>query len=140
MAKIDKKLEQIKLQHEIAGILRMDNGVSCHFDYHINLLLETEGVILNLLTYNEKHDEYMLLHSTKGASSIGCLSKMLSHIKSLSQSKRHYSYTVKWHKKKEEKEHISYFWGSSESEVEKKFLHEKNRENYVFTITQNPVA
>ena len=80
MPKIDKKLEQIRLQHEIGEILRKDNGVSSHFDYHVNLLSEDESVKLNLLTYNVKHNEYMLLHTTLGASSLICLKKMLTLI------------------------------------------------------------
>ncbi len=140
MAKIDKKLEQIKLQHDISEILRSDNGVSAHFDYHVNLLLESEGVKLNLLTYNQKHNEYMLLHSTLGASSIECLNKMLSYIQTFKQQGRNYSFTVQWEKSGDKIKHTSYFWGRSEEEVRQKFLHEKNIDMYEFTIVQNPVS
>lgn len=140
MSKIDKKLEQIKMQHRISEILRKDNGVSCHFDYHINLLSEDETIKLNVLTYNEKHNEYMLMHTTKGGSSLICLNKMLKYIESVQQSNRNYSFTISWKKKNDEKLYVSYFWGNSEEDVIKKFLHEKNPENYVYKIIQNPVA
>ena len=72
MATKNHKLEQIKLQHNISEILRKDNGVSCHFDYHINLMSGDQTIKLNLLTYNPVHDEYMLLHTVKGASVAIC--------------------------------------------------------------------
>ncbi|MBI1305029.1 MAG: hypothetical protein GC181_00275 [Bacteroidetes bacterium] len=140
MSKIDKKLEQIKLQHEIQEILRNDNGVSCHFDYHVNLLSEDETVKLHLLTYNERHQEYMLLHVSRGASSIVCLKRMLEYITSGHETSTKYSFTIQWKKKSETQSHTSYFWGSSEEEVTRKFLHEKNPDDYTFSVTRNPVA
>lgn len=140
MSKIDKKLEQIKLQHTISEILRKDNGVSCHFDYHISLLSDDETITLNLLTYNVKHNEYMLLHTTKGSSSLVCLRKMLDYIESVQKTNQQYSFTVKWKKKNDSNNYLSYFWGNTEDEVIKKFLHEKNPDDYIFEIEQNPIA
>ncbi|MBO6517841.1 MAG: hypothetical protein JJ975_14950 [Bacteroidia bacterium] len=140
MSKIDKKLEQIKLQHDITEILREDNGVSCHFDYHVNLVSDSETIKLNVLTYNQRHNEYMLLHTVKGTSSLDCLSKVKSFLVSQSHDSEEYSYSVKWKKKDEETEHVSYFVGSSREEVEIKFLHEKNIDDYSYEIYQNPVA
>lgn len=140
MSKIDKKLEQIKLQHRIAEVLREDNGVSCHFDYHVNLLSEDETIRLNLLTYNERHDEYMLMHTTQGATSIICLEKMWQYLEGLKKTGRQYSYTIRWSKKGDETQFTSYFWGKSEADVLQKFLHEKNPGDYTFNIVQNPVA
>ena len=50
----DKKLEQLRLQHTISNLLYKDNGVSSHFDYHVNLMSDDETIKLNLLTYNQK--------------------------------------------------------------------------------------
>ncbi len=140
MSKIDKKLEQIKLQHQIGEILRQDNGVSCHFDYHVNLLSDYETIKLNLLTYNKRHDEYMLLHSIKGTSSIDCLDKMKTFLNQLNHDAKEHSYTVSWQRSGEDIKHVSYFIGTSKEEVQKKFLHEKDASLYTFEITQNPVS
>lgn len=139
MGKIDKKLEQIRLQHDISEMLRQDNGVSCHFDYHVNLLSDDETIKLNLLTYNKRHDEYMLLHSIKGKSSIDCLIKMKNYLDQL-HTEREYSFSVSWKKKGEDQKHVSYFVAASREEAEAKFLHEKNPDDYEYSIQINPVS
>ncbi|MFT4521782.1 MAG: hypothetical protein ACI8ZN_000720 [Bacteroidia bacterium] len=140
MSKSDKKLVQIKLQHEIAEILRKDNGVSCHFDFHVNMLSGGQTIKLNLLTYNVKHNEYMLLRTTLGPNSIQCLESMLVFIKSNDQQKQEYSYTITWSRAGEKEEYVSYFWGTSEEEVMAKFLHEKKASNFTYSVQQNPLA
>ncbi len=140
MSRIERKLEQIRLQHRISNILWKDNGVSSHFDYHVNLVSDDETVKLNLLTYNPKHDEYMLLHSVTGACSIRCLENMLLYLESHRKSDEKYSFTITWRKKGENDMHISYFSASSEEEAAQKFLHEKNPVNYDYTIVMNPVS
>lgn len=140
MARIDQKLEHIQLQHWIGEMLRNDNGVSCHFDYHVNLLSDTETVRLNLLTFNPRHNEYMLLHTVSGGSSIACLQKMLSYLEGSQKSKIQYSFTVKWRRKGAENWVSSYFTASEKEEAEKKFLHEKSAADYEYSIVQNPVA
>lgn len=141
MSSKHKKLEQIKYQHQIAEILREDNGVSCHFDYHVNLMSDNETIKLNVLTYNERHDEYMLMHTVKGSSSIDCLKKMFEYVSSSRAERQENSYTVTWKRKEESEIHRSYFRATSEEEARKKFLHEKNPDDYeVESIVQNPVA
>lgn len=140
MSKIDKKLEQIQLQHQISKRLMDDNGASCHFDYHVNLLSDYETIKLNLLTYNQRHNEYMLLHSVKGTSSIDCLKKALTYLERTSEQAADHSYTINWKKKGDAKDHTSYFMASDEEEATEKFLHEKNPDDYVFTITENPIS
>jgi len=140
MGKIDRKLQQIRIQHEILNILSEDNGVSCHFDYHVNLISDNETVKLNLLTYNPKHDEYMLLHTVKSTSSLACLKKMLEYIKSLQQTEQNYSFTITWSRKGQSNKHTSYFVASTEVEAEQKFLHEKNMDDYDYKIVQNPIS
>jgi hypothetical protein len=140
MARIDRKLEHILLQHEITEILRNDNGVSAHFDYHVNLLSSDETVKLNLLTFNPRHSEYMLLHTTTGSSSIDCLKKMMDYLRGSHSAKTKYSFTVKWRKKGEEAFIHSYFMASDNQEAEQKFLHEKSKDEYEYQIEQNPLA
>ncbi|MCB9262327.1 MAG: hypothetical protein H6607_08135 [Flavobacteriales bacterium] len=140
MSKIDKKLEQLKLQHEISEILRNDNGVSCHFDYHVNMLSDDETIKLNLLTYNKRHNEYMLFHTEKGTSSIHCLSKIKKYIELGSERKKLQSFSIRWKKKNEPNYFTSYFSGMSKNEVVNKFLHEKDANDYDFEIIENPIS
>lgn len=138
--KIDRKLEQIRLQHQIMEVLHKDNGVSCHFDYHVNPVSEDETVKLNLLTYNPKHNEYMLLHVTSGRSSIDCLNKMKLEINALQHQSQFYSFTINWSKKSDSVWHVSYFRAKDERGAELKFLHEKNASDYTYTIEKNPIS
>lgn len=135
----DKKLEQLRLQHKIYRSLHEDNGVSSHFDYHVNLMSDSKTIKLNLLTYNERHNEYMLFHTVYGSSSIDCLKKMLAYIEE-GRSKTLNSYTIIWRKKDESEDHRSYFQASSEEEAINKFLHEKQEEDYTFSCKLNPVS
>ncbi len=136
----DKKLQQIRLQHQIVGILKNDNGVSCHFDYHINMMSDDETIKLNLLTYNPSHENYMLLYSTSGKSSIDCLEKMQAILHELYNPKFLYSFTIEWKKKGDPMKHISYFRAQDEADAKTKFLHEKNESEYEYTILKNPIA
>lgn len=140
MARIEKKLEQIRLQHKITEILWKDNGVSSHFDYHVNPVSDEHTIKLNLLTYNPRHDEYMLLHSTAGSSSLVCLQKMMDYLKAKHTTKTKYSFTITWRKSNEEEDHKSYFVATSEEEATLKFLHEKNANDYEFEIEMNPLT
>lgn len=135
----DKKLEQLRLQHEIYNLLHEDNGVSSHFDYHVNIMSDDESIKLNLLTYNEKHNEYMLFHTILGSSSLDCLSKMLQHTKSHKRKENH-SYTISWKKLGDKSSHKSYFNAPTEEVAIQKFLHEKNADEYDYSILLNPVS
>lgn len=140
MARIEKKLEQIRLQHKISELLWKDNGVSSHFDFHVNMVSDDETIKLNLLTYNPKHDEYMLLHSVSGSSSVNCLKSMFDYLKTKRASQEKYTFTFRWKKIGEDEEHISYFRASDKEEASIKFLHEKNPNNYEFSVEMSPVS
>jgi len=140
MARIEKKLEQIRLQHQITEILWKDNGVTSHFDYHVNPVSDEHTIKLNVLTYNPRHDEYMLLHSTTGSSSVVCLKKMLDYLKAKHTTKTKYSFTIVWRKKNETEDHKSYFVATSEEEARLKFLHEKDVNDYEFSLEMNPLT
>lgn len=136
----DKKLKQIRLQHEIVELLKQDNGVSCHFDYHVNMMSDSETIKLNLLTYNPGHENYMLLHSVSGKSSIDCLERMLKYLNEFYNPQFLYSFTIEWKKKGDPLKHVSYFRAKDENEARTKFLHEKNESEYAFTILKNPIS
>lgn len=140
MGKIDKKLEQIRLQHQIMELLHQDNGVSCHFDYHINPVSDDETIKLNLLTYNPRHHEYMLLNSVKGSSAIDCLTKMEAFIKTLKKQTQLYSFTIRWKRKDDDHWYVSYFAAPDEKNAELKFLHEKDPDAFEYSIERNPIS
>lgn len=140
MGKIDRKLEHIRLQHQIMELLRRDNGVSCHFDYHVNPVSDEETVKLNLLTYNPRHNEYMLFHSEKGKSSVDCLYKMLAFINENRKQTQLYSFTIRWRTKPDGPWVMSYFRAADERGAELKFLHEKNAADYEYQIEKNPIS
>lgn len=136
----DKKLTQLKLQHDIIYALKSDNSISCHFDYHVNLMSDDETVKLNLLTYNPRHNEYMLFHSVLGSSSLNCLEKMKSFVNTTKTRVELNSFTITWSKKDDDKQIKSYFIAENEREAISKFLHEKNADEYTFSIELNPVS
>ncbi|MCB9252078.1 MAG: hypothetical protein H6605_06395 [Flavobacteriales bacterium] len=136
----DKKLLQISLQHKIVEMLKQDNGVSCHFDYHVNIMSDDETIKLNLLTYNPNHENYMLLHSSSGKSSIDCLKKMILYLEEFYNKEYLYSFTIEWKKKGETITHTSYFRAKDEDGAKLKFLHEKNESEYEYTIFKNPIS
>lgn len=135
----DKKLEQLRLQQSIYEILNTDNGVSSHFDYHVNIMSDNETIKLNLLTFNKRHNEYMLFHTVFGTSSLDCLKKMLNYIKT-DKVQQLNSYTIAWNRKGDDNKYNSYFQAISESDAKAKFLHEKNKGEYEFSVVLNPVS
>jgi hypothetical protein len=136
----DRKLVQLRLQDKIFNLLYSDNGVSSHFDYHLNLMSDEETIKLNLLTYNKRHDEYMLFHTVMGSSSIDCLQKMLTYIQDHQKKDPKNSYTISWKKAGDEHVHKSYFIAASTEEAIDKFLHEKNPDQFEFRCELNPVS
>ena len=142
MAKTKGKKQRIRLESQIQRLLRKDNGVTAHFDFHIKMNSPENTVELHLLTFNPVHDNYMLLSKVSGASSINCLEQVLAYLNKDRSAQTEYSYTVNWKDMKSEskKQHQSYFRGTSEEEVLKKFFHEKNAEDYEFSIHKNPIT
>lgn len=132
---------RIRLESKIQKMLQQDNGVTAHFDYKINMNSKKNTVELNLLTFNPIHDDYMLLRRDSGQSAIECLEKVLIYVKTKKENQKEYSFTVSWKKKEgEDQTHLSYFRAHSEEEVLSKFLHEKNSEDYEFSIKMNPIT
>ena len=133
------KTKRIRLESQIQKMLHRDNGVTSHFDYHIHINSKNT-VELHLLTFNPIHDDYMLLHSALGKSSIDCLEKMIGYIQQKHLAEEEKSFTISWKKLNDGQTYQSYFRGKSEEEVLQKFLHEKNPEEFEFNIRQNPIT
>jgi hypothetical protein len=104
------------------------------------MVSDNETIKLNLLTYNPTHQNYMLLTSVSGKSSIDCLVKLLAYLKELYNPQSRYSFTIEWQKTGDPLKHISYFRALNEDEAKAKFLHEKNEAEYQFTILKNPIS
>ena len=136
----DLKNKRIRLESKIQRLLQHDNGVTSHFDYHIHMNSKKNTIELNLLTFNPVHDEYMLLNSVFGKSSIDCLEKMEAYLMQEKFDRTEKSFTISWQKSGDEGEHKSYFRGTSEEQVIQKFLHEKNPEEFEFSIKENPLT
>lgn len=134
------KKQRIRLESQIQRLLHKDNGVTAHFDYKIHMNSNKNTVELNLLTFNPIHDDYMLLHTVSGKSSIECLKDMLMYLRAEAQNQKEYSFTVSWKKKGTEDTYLSYFRGHNEEEVLSKFLHEKKSDEYEFSVKVNPIT
>lgn len=140
MNQFEEKLKQIKLQFEISEIVRQDNGAFCVFDYHINPVSELQTVGLNLLTYKEGHNDYMLLKSFSGSCTISCLEQAKAFLEQLHLGNEKHSYTLKWRKKSNDAWNESHFFVKNQEEALKLFLHEKDAELYDIEIIENPIA
>jgi hypothetical protein len=134
------KKERIRLESQLQRLLHQDNGVTAHFDYRIQMNSAKNTVELHLLTFNPVHDDYMLLHKTKGPSAIDCLQEMHDYIRQQKNLGKEKSFTISWSKSGEGEKHQSYFRGKNEEEVLQKFLHEKRAEDYEFTVRENPIS
>ena len=76
----DLKNKRIRLESKIQRLLQHENGVTSHFDYHIHMNSKKNTIELNLLTFNPVQDEYMLLNSVFGKSSIDCIENMEAYL------------------------------------------------------------
>lgn len=136
------KEERFRLESEIISIVFEDNRNTVHFDYHVDIDNELNSIRLDLYTKNDRNNEIFLLHQTHGGSSVDVLTKMREHLQSNHQKGQKNSYTVKWRslKAQDEKEHISYFFEYSESDVLKKFFYNKNEADFAVSISLNPIS
>jgi hypothetical protein len=137
-----KKDRRFDLEGEIVTLVFEDNKNTVHFDYHVDIDDVDYSIRLDLYTRNARSGAVFLLHQTRGTSSVDVLQKMLEYLRSQHLSEEKYSYTVKWVDRNDElrKEHVSYFYEASESDVRKKFFYNKREEDYLITIEKNPLS
>ncbi|GAB4420701.1 MAG: hypothetical protein OHK0039_34590 [Bacteroidia bacterium] len=104
-----------------------------------NYVESAEGVGLELITINPKHDQSFLFHAVSGSDKQDALQKMVEYV--LQNSKQKSSYTVQWTQKGLGELHTSYFRARDIYEVLEKFYHGRDKDRYtIFSITLNPVA
>lgn len=143
--------EILKVQSKIFKLIHPKNGVSVHFRFD-----PYQG--LDLVTYNEKNDEFFLLkHLNVTTSDIDktyqeyyMYLEMLKYVKHLVSSIEEnkgdetigYSFTVVWTREGSPSQ-ISYFYGKDIEDILKKFYYGKEGVKHLFTIydiKMNPLS
>lgn len=139
---MNKSQEVLKIQSKIFKLIHPKNGVSVHFRFD-------PYTGLDLVTYNEKNDEFFLLkHLNVNTSEIdkpiqelNMYQEMLDYVEklvtSIDENKGNdqvgYSHTVLW-KRKDGLCQTSYFYGYNMEEIVKKFYYGKEGVEHLFTI------
>lgn len=130
----DSHITVARLQAEIAQQLSV-SAEQLLFDFHPGM----DGVRLDLITINPRHDQSFLYHSVQAADKAAALQMMDDYISRNHRHKR--SFTVQWSKSGEEMLQTSYFRARDMHEVLDKFSHNKDLSDYtIFSITMNPIA
>ena len=131
-------------QEQHLEVARLQQLISHQLELPLSQLIfnytqEDEGVKLDLITINPKHDESFLFHSSVGADKITVLNTMVDYAAKTYRRKQ--SYTVQWSQRGSGDLHTSYFRARDMFEVLEKFFHGRNQHEYVvFSLTMNPVA
>ena len=131
---MDPNLEIARLQKEISQRLGLsaDNLI---FEYETS----DEGVTLNLITVNPRHDQSFLYHSCTGGSKGNALQNLFEYV--VKNYREEQSYTVQWKHIGEAELQTSYFRARSMFEVLSKFSHGREMSDYVlYSITLNPIS
>ena len=133
-----KSLEQqLLLEHEISKLIGSDNGATVHFTYNNKYTPIMEATV-SVVTINPKTKEAFLLKQEICDNEMQCLEKILTYVKS---QKGLNSFTVKWMKKGEAKENVSYFYCHDIVDAVSNFFHNKNSADYTITeIKLNPIS
>lgn len=143
--------EILKIESKIFKLIHPKNGVSVHFRFNPYLGLD-------LVTYNEKNDEFFLLKHLnvttteidKPYQEYNMFLEMLKYVEhlvsSIDENKGDetvgYSFTVVW-KRENNPSQTSYFYGNNMEEIIKKFYYGKEGVKHLFTIfdiKMNPLA
>jgi len=148
---INYSQEILKIQSKIFKLIHPKNGVSVHFRFN-----PYQG--LDLVTYNEKNDEFFLLkHMNVNTNEIDKpfqeynmyleMLKYVNHlVSSIEENKGDetigYSFTVVWTRDGGPSQ-ISYFYGKDVEDILKKFYYGKEGVKHLFTIydiKMNPLS
>lgn len=130
----DPHITVARLQQEISQKLNLNLE---HLIFNYTAL--PEGVRLELITVNPKHDQSFLYHSTEAPSKEEALRRMSDYVIKNNQAKN--SFTVQWTQKGIGELHTSYFRARDIYEVLEKFYHGQEKGDFtIFSITLNPIA
>lgn len=129
-----QNLEISKRQKEIQTYLSLDS-TDMIFEYSD----ASEGVRLDVITVNPRHNQSFLFHTVEGYNKIDALNKMLDYVKTYKDKMN--SYTIQWSVKGENELHTSYFRAKDIPEAIDK-LHYGRDPNIltIFSVVMNPLS
>lgn len=129
-----QNLEIAKIQREIENYLSL-GSTQMIFDFQES----GQGVRLDVITVNPRHDQSFLFHTTKGYDKIDALKQMLTYVKE--QRDKRSSYTIQWSLKGENELHTSYFRAKDIPEAIDKLHYGRDPNSItIFSVVLNPVS
>ena len=132
------KTERLKLENKIFDVIYKDNHNTPHFDYHV--MFEEGKIRLDLYTYNQRIDDFLLLHSVINETPILCLRDIIEYLENHNYIKKERKpVSIIWNKKGSDVKHESYYFDEPE-EAKRKFLYGKIEEDYNIEIKINPMS
>jgi hypothetical protein len=137
--------DKIKLLHEIQKLFRYElsnNGVTVHPIFRTISKTRFHGelakTVLDIVTYNPKHDQHFLYHSVQAEDDITALKEMVLYIRG-HQNLGLGSYTVEWKYKNDDEIYQSHFTGKNMESVLTKFNYGKESNSFmILDIKLNP--
>lgn len=129
-----QNLEISKIQKDIERYLSLGN-TSIIFDYQ-----ETNnGLRLDVITVNPRHNQSFLFHSVEGYSKIDVLRNMQEYVKTFRD--RNNSYTIQWSVRGQNELHTSYFRAKDIPEAIDKLHYGRDPNSItIFSVVLNPIA
>jgi len=129
-----QNLEIARLQKEIENYLSL-GSTQMIFDYND----KEEGISLDVITVNPRHNQSFLFHSVNGYSKLDALHQMLDYVK-IHRDKKN-SYTIQWAVKGEKELHTSYFRAKDIPEAIDKLHYGRDPNSItIFSVVLNPLT
>lgn len=129
-----QNLEISKIQKEIEKYLSL-GSTSIIFDYQVS----NNGMRLDVITVNPRHNQSFLFHSVEGYSKIDTLKSMLEYVKDYRDKKN--SYTIQWSVKGVNELHTSYFRAKDIPEAIDKLHYGRDPNGItIFSVVLNPLS
>lgn len=151
---IDKRI--IRIQHDIQELLKLDNGVSVHFETKSWGDENNKHYLVRVYTYNVHYDYFFLLFECQKNSQIQAWLEVDSYVKQVNKVFKGKildgekdnnvidignSYTIEWSSTTQKKRLKSYFYAKDEMAALNKFYHGKDKKDYtVFEVKLNPLS
>lgn len=129
-----QNLEISKIQKEIEKYLSL-GSTSIIFDYQTS----GNGIRLDVITVNPRHNQSFLFHSVEGFNKIDALNSMLEYVRDFRDKKN--SYTIQWSVKGENELHTSYFRAKDIPEAIDKLHYGRDPNGItIFSVVLNPLS
>jgi hypothetical protein len=119
-----------------------------HIDKYLNLGATTtlfeysevsEGVRLDLVTVNPRHNQSFLFHTTVGRDKVEALQKMSDYVQNTYEKRN--SYTIQWSVVGENELHTSYFRAKDIPEALDKLYYGRDANALnIFSVVLNPIS